>query len=97
MKKLAEDRQTRLFNAFKKRVLENKGKKIDNAKLYAGSPMYYYCEGCGVLVDTKPESWFLDPPPKHCEDCDMLKKEAFLDEFIDSDPKIKAIVAKYKR
>ena len=32
---------------FKRRYLEHQPKdKIDNAKLYAGSPMYFYCKGC---------------------------------------------------
>jgi hypothetical protein len=58
----------------------NVGKQVDNARLPAGSDMYYYCWGCGVLTATKPEGWWQDPPPpKHCEDCKALIEAGFLD------------------
>jgi hypothetical protein len=50
----------------------NEGKQIDNSTLYAGSPMYYYCQTCGAHVSTKPEGWWQDPPPKHCAPCKDL-------------------------
>jgi hypothetical protein len=58
---------------------DNLGKQVDNARLPAGSNMYYYCHGCGVQTDVKPEGWWQDPPPKHCEDCKALVDEGLLD------------------
>jgi hypothetical protein len=66
------DKDTELA-ALAKRKKVNTPKMIDNASLPAGSSMYYYCKACDALVAVKPESWFLDPPPKHCQDCLPLK------------------------
>jgi NAD-dependent SIR2 family protein deacetylase len=58
----------------------NAGKQVDNSTLYAGSPMYYYCETCGAHVATKPEGWWQDPPPpKHCPECQELIEAGLLD------------------
>lgn len=51
---------------------ENVGKQVDNASLYAGSPMYYYCHGCGAQTAVKPEGWVADPPPRFCDPCKEL-------------------------
>lgn len=40
---------------FKLRKARNEGTQIDNSRLVAGSPMYYYCRLCGELIDTLPE------------------------------------------
>ena len=61
-----------VFNILKQRRENNKGKKINNSSLPAGSPMYYYCKSCDELVDTKPEGWFANPPPKLCAFCQQL-------------------------
>lgn len=47
--------------------------QIDNASLYAGSPMYYYCVSCSAIADVKPEGWFLSTPAKLCLECEALK------------------------
>jgi len=52
---------------------------VDNSSLPAGSPMYFYCRACGIHVATLPED-YLTPPPKLCEDCADLKKQALLEE-----------------
>ena len=67
---------------FKRRYQENSGQQIDNSSLYAGSPMYYYCHGCCILVDTKPESWVHNPPPKHCDACKILDEHGMIDGLI---------------
>lgn len=54
------------------------GKQIDNARLQAGSPMYYYCHSCGVQTAVKPEGWYENPPPKNCPDCKPLVDEGLL-------------------
>jgi hypothetical protein len=66
---------------FKRRYVENRGKRIDNSSLPAGSPMYYYCRGCEVLVDTKPESWWGDPPPHYCLACQPLAEHGMIDRL----------------
>jgi DNA replicative helicase MCM subunit Mcm2 (Cdc46/Mcm family) len=48
----------------------------NNDDLPAGSPMYYYCKGCGEemkLPETHP-----GPAPQHCEECKELKKLCWL-------------------
>jgi hypothetical protein len=51
---------------------KNQPKHIDNASLYAGSPMYYYCRSCGHESDVLPESHF-GAPRKLCSECQALK------------------------
>lgn len=46
--------------------------RIDNGKLYAGSPMYYYCICCGDLAAILPEA-HLEPPPRLCPECQAMK------------------------
>lgn len=39
----------------------------NNAALYAGSPMYYYCRSCGAeMIEPESHSW---PAPRYCSDC----------------------------
>ena len=45
---------------------------IDNSRLYAGSPMYFYCQLCGHECDRLPESYW-GSPKKHCKECLELK------------------------
>lgn len=68
--------------SFIRRYQENHGKEIDNSKLYAGSPMYYYCNGCCVHVATLPEGWFMSGPPKYCDACKVLADHGLLQELI---------------
>lgn len=64
---------------FFRRHQENQGKQVDNSSLPAGSSMYYYCHGCGILVSTKPEGWFSNPPPRYCDGCQILADHGLLD------------------
>ena len=45
--------------------------QINNADLPAGSPMYFYCNTCGHVSDTKPET-FTDAPNHTCVECQAL-------------------------
>jgi rubrerythrin len=56
---------------YKKRRYENEGKQIDNASLYAGSPMYYYCRFCGILTMRVPES-YCGQIKEVCDPCEVL-------------------------
>ena len=51
--------EERIIEEFNNRIKENMGKKIDNSSLYAGSPMYFYCMYCEILVETLPENYYL--------------------------------------
>ena len=44
-----------------------KKERVDNASLYAGSPMYYYCRLCGNEM-VLPES-HMSMAPRYCDDC----------------------------
>lgn len=51
--------------------------KIDNSKLYAGSPMYFYCNHCGGLADTVPEDYIFKP--RHvCSQCEAMIEHGYL-------------------
>ena len=57
---------------------KNRPKKIDNASLYAGSPMYYYCRVCGSLAAVLPET-HNEIPPRLCPLCEELKEKGWLE------------------
>lgn len=59
--------------ALAKRV-KNCPEPIDNSRLYAGSPMYFYCKLCGHQSDVMPES-YSGTPAKYCGPCKELKAE----------------------
>jgi hypothetical protein len=56
----------------------NQPKHIDNASLYAGSPMYYYCRMCGHESDVLPESHF-GAPRRLCTACQHCKDMGWFD------------------
>ena len=54
--------------SFEERKLANsKKERVDNGKLYAGSPMYYYCRLCGNEM-VLPEA-HVCAAPRYCNDC----------------------------
>ena len=56
---------------------DNPPKEIDNASLYAGSPMFFYCKICdGTIV--LPESYTCEVP-RLCVECDFLKEMGWLE------------------
>jgi hypothetical protein len=46
--------------------------QVNNNALYAGSPMFFYCQLCGHECDRLPESYNC-VPKKHCQECLELK------------------------
>lgn len=56
----------------------NKPERIDNSRLMAGSPMYYYCITCGHTSDVLPECHF-STPRKLCSECQALKDLGWLE------------------
>jgi hypothetical protein len=53
---------------FQERVAANaKIKRVNNAALYAGEPMYYYCRACGAeMIEPETHPY---PAPRFCADC----------------------------
>jgi hypothetical protein len=49
----------------------NIGAQVNNERLPAGAPLYYYCHSCGTETAVRPEAWFKqeDIPPRYCEEC----------------------------
>lgn len=56
----------------------HKPKQIDNASLYAGSPMYYYCVSCEHIAAVLPEC-HSSPAPTLCKECAALKECGWLE------------------
>ncbi len=56
----------------------NKPEQINNANLYAGSPVYYYCRSCGHLADKLSETHF-KAPKRLCDECQALKDCGWLE------------------
>jgi len=55
----------------------NQPVQINNGRLPAGAPMYFYCVACGHLADTKPEN-YTTPVAKLCEECEELHVAGWL-------------------
>jgi len=56
---------------------KNKPAKIDNEKLHAGEPMYFYCKHCGALSDVLPEE-YTGKPNHVCDDCQKMVNNGWL-------------------
>lgn|GEM_PF-1744216 len=63
----------------KRRKANAKKEKIDNSKLPAGSPMFFYCTSCDDLADELPENYFISKPKKLCDECQALKDLGWLE------------------
>jgi hypothetical protein len=50
---------------------------IRNQDLYAGSPMYFCCLGCGLQNIVVPEGWLTKPDL--CDECTALKSVGWLE------------------
>jgi hypothetical protein len=57
---------------------KNQPKQIRNSSLPAGYPMYFYCQTCGHIADTKPESYIF-APKSLCDECQALKDLGWLE------------------
>ena len=63
--------------AFRERKA-NQPKHVNNASLYAGSPMYYYCQMCGHESDVLPECHY-GASRKLCGPCQTMKDMGWFD------------------
>jgi hypothetical protein len=66
-----------LIRSFQMRRSESEGKQIQNDRLYAESPMFFYCDACGVPIAILPEN-FTCKPPSHCLQCIELDARGML-------------------
>ena len=59
------------LQVFEERKERNRGiERVDNARLHAGSPMFYYCQACGGEM-VRSETHF-GAAPTHCPPCEAL-------------------------
>jgi hypothetical protein len=56
----------------------NVPKQINNSELYAGSPMYFYCQCCGHQSDVLPEAYFLSTPRELCKECQAMSDRGLI-------------------
>lgn len=73
-----QGREAALQALARRRQANAEMKKIDNASLPAGSPMYFYCISCGDNHAVLPET-YITPPPKLCPECQALKDCGWLE------------------
>ena len=64
---------------FVERCAQHRGKRIDNSRLHAGSPMHYYCKHCDAPTETLPEL-HREPPTTVCVPCNALDEQGLLAE-----------------
>lgn len=74
--KIPRSREAALQELAERRA--NPPERMDNSRLPAGSPMYYYCKSCGHEAGVLPET-HMDRPPQLCKECQMLKELGWLD------------------
>lgn len=70
-------REIALEGLRKRRAAAQTQKTINNSALYAGSPMYYFCIGCGLQNIVVPENWITKP--ELCTECKALKDCGWLE------------------
>ncbi|NOZ43560.1 MAG: hypothetical protein GXP45_00005 [bacterium] len=61
-----------------KKRKKSQPKQIENDRLPAGFPMYFYCKICGHVSDILPEN-YLSTPKKLCDKCKHIKDMGWLD------------------
>lgn len=76
MSTMTEVHQTMLAGLTRRRREAKSIKKINNAMLYAGSPMHYYCKLCGLHAATLPECHTC-PAPNYCAPCKTMIEAGF--------------------
>jgi hypothetical protein len=81
---MLEQTRKRAIEQFQRRVRfarekRESGEYPDNGDLHAESPMFFYCQHCGVLIEILPED-YLFQPHKLCSQCAGLQKQGWLDD-----------------
>lgn len=76
-RKLSAVDQRHIDQFWKRKAAWLKRPRVNNAELFAGSPMWYYCKGCGKLLAQLPET-HIERPPQHCDGCAYLIEHALM-------------------
>ena len=63
----------------RRRIASAESKPIQNANLVVGSPMFFYCKDCGILIERLPED-YLFSPYQRCSQCQGLNDENWLED-----------------
>jgi hypothetical protein len=58
-------------------VAARKTEHVKNESLLAGSPMFFYCRHCGILIERLPED-YLFTPYQICSQCKGLEEQGWL-------------------
>ena len=74
----AQGKEVALAGLRERRKRAKTQKLIDNGALYAGSPMYFCCVGCGLQNIVVPEGWLTRSDL--CDECTALKICGWLNE-----------------
>lgn len=72
-----QGRATALQALAARRKASKSAPRVDNASLYAGQPMYYYCKSCGALADVLPEC-HINRPKQLCNECQAMQDLGWL-------------------
>ncbi len=68
------------INQFVKRALQaRRTVRVENDRLKAGEPMYFYCEHCGIICDVLPEEYCF-APHRRCSQCEGLQEMCLVGE-----------------
>lgn len=68
---LTKEEALKAFEERKKKA-SAPGYRVKNWELPAGSPIYFYCKGCGIHHATVSES-YIYPPHPFCDACQAMK------------------------
>jgi len=61
-----------------RKVQAKKDGRVNNATLYAGSPMYFYCIHCGLESEVCPEGYTWKPM-RICGSCQTMEEKGWLE------------------
>jgi len=67
----AQGKEAALLGLQRRREAAKTQVVINNSDLIAGSPMFYFCNGCGMQNIVLPEN-HLHMPPKLCMECQAM-------------------------
>lgn len=79
------DKKDALKALAKRRKQSQEEGHIDDTKLYAGSPMHFYCKYCGVITEVLPELYTCIPKTV-CDACQTLVDKGWHDHKVPSFP-----------
>ena len=76
---LSVAKRTAIEQFVRRLIFASGHEKYDSERLPAGSPIFVYCQHCGILIERLPED-YLFPPYHVCSQCVGLEKQGWLEE-----------------